>query len=131
VLDTSAYAALCRGHEQVHEWVARAATVVVPAVVLGELEAGFELGARARANRVALTDFLAEPWVSELPLSRSAARQYGRLFAELRRAGTPLPVNDIWIAAATLDCGGHLLTLDADFDRMPRLGVTVLTATDS
>lgn len=126
MLDTSAYAALCRGHELVHEWVARAASVVMPAVVLGELEAGFELGARARANRVALTDFLAEPWVRELPLSRSAARHYGRLFAELRQAGTPLPVNDIWIAAAALDCGGHLLTLDADFGRMPRLSATVL-----
>jgi hypothetical protein len=43
------------------------------------------------------------------------ARRYGRLFADLRRAGTPIPINDIWIAATTLDCGGHLLTFDGDF----------------
>ena len=63
----------------------------------------------------------------ELPASRTTARHYGGLFSGLKSAGTPLPVNDIWIAAATLDCGGHLLTLDADFARIDRLSVTVLS----
>ena len=82
----------------------------MPATVLGELEAGFLLGQRTRENRVALSEFLEEPFVSVLPTTPEVARRYGEIFARLRKAGTPIPVNDIWIAAATVDCGGHLLT---------------------
>lgn len=60
------------------------------------------------------------------PVGRSVARHYGQVFARLKRTGTPLPVNDVWIAAATLDCGGHLLTFDDDFARIEGLGATVL-----
>jgi len=56
----------------------------------------------------------------------SVARHYGRVFAALKRDGTPIPVNDIWIAAATLDCGGTLLTFDRDFERIPGLDRIVL-----
>lgn len=61
-------------------------------------------------------------------MTAAVARQYGRLFAQLRRAGTPLPTNDIWIAAATIDCGGTLLTFDRDFDRVTGLDHIVLEA---
>ena len=49
----------------------------------------------------------------------------GELFVALRRAGTPIPVNDIWIAAATIDAGAHLLTFDSDFDRIAQLDRTI------
>ena len=65
-----------------------------------------------------LEDFLAEPFVDLLDATASVARQYGRVFAALKSAGTPLPVNDVWIAAATIDCGGTLLTFDRDFNRI-------------
>jgi len=48
VLDTSVYAAMCRGHEEVLDWVASSSAVVTSVIVLGELEAGFEMGNRAR-----------------------------------------------------------------------------------
>ena len=56
---------------------------------------------------------------------------YGRLFASLRRAGTPIPINDIWIAATAMDCGGHLLTFDGDFDKLPFIDRTVLPVPDT
>ncbi len=117
---------MCRGDDEVLDWIASAGAVVMSVIVIGELEAGFAMGDRARANRVALADFLAEPFVHEFPASRSTARHYGEVFCRLKSAGTPLPVNDIWIAAATLDCGGHLLTLDRDFARIDNLSSTVL-----
>lgn len=80
---------------QVLEVLARAERVLIPATVLGELEAVFEWGSRARENRRALEDFLEEPFVDLLPVTAAVARQYGRVFAGLRRAGTPIPVNDI------------------------------------
>lgn len=87
-----------------------------PATVLGELEAGCQLSDRTAENRAALSDFVREPYVTVLPVTASVARRYGETFAALRRAGTSVPTNAIWIAAATLDCGGSLLTFDSHFD---------------
>jgi len=126
VLDTSAYSHFRRGHDLVLDFVAGAGIVLLPTTVLGELEAGFELGSRAKDNRLMLGEFLDEPFVSSLPVTPAVARRYGRVFAELRRNGTPIPVNDIWIAASTLDCGGHLLTFDGDYKNVAPLDCTIL-----
>lgn len=126
VLDTSAYSWMRSGHGGVLDLVAVAEIVIVPVTVLGELEAGFALGSRQRENRAALAEFLAEPFVRVRLVTPDTARRYGEVFAHLRRAGTPIPVNDIWIAAATLDCGGHLLTFDGHYDYVPALATTVL-----
>lgn len=128
VLDTSAYSHFRRGHERVLTALASAERVIIPMTALGELDGAFESGTRARENRRSLQDFLEEPFVDLLPVTAAVARQYGRLFAQLRRAGTPLPTNDIWIAAATIDCGGTLLTFDRDFDRVTGLDHIVLEA---
>ena len=66
VLDTSAYSHLRAGHAQVLDHVTDVAVVVIPVTVLGELEAGFELGSRAQENRRVLAEFLAEPFASVL-----------------------------------------------------------------
>ena len=96
--------------------------------MLGELEAGFALGQRARENQQVLADFLDEPFVSIMAVTRKTARHYGRIAAALRRAGTPIPINDVWIAAATLECSGHLLTFDQHFRQIAELDVTILDA---
>ena len=128
VLDSSAYSYLRRGYDPVLDLVAAAESVLLPATALGELEAAFEIGERSKENRIVLADFLDEPFVSILPTDKSIARRYGQVFARLRRAGTPIPVNDIWIAAATLDCGGHLLTFDRHFRQVQGLDLTLLEA---
>ena len=126
VLDTSAYSHFRAGHPQVLDLLARAATVVIPVTVLGELEAAFQLGRRARENRLTLAEFLGESFVTVWPTTAAVARHYGRVFAELKRAGTPIPVHDVWIAAACLDCDGRLVTFDGDFERISGLEFTVL-----
>lgn len=126
VLDTSAYSRLRAGDQRVHDLVAEAEIVLVPVVVLGELQGAFELGSRARENRVALSEFLDETFVAVVPVSPSVARHYGRVYAALRRAGTPVPVNDMWIAACALDQGGCLVTFDQDFERIAGLDRIVL-----
>ncbi|MEO6191864.1 MAG: type II toxin-antitoxin system VapC family toxin [Thermoanaerobaculia bacterium] len=126
VLDTSAYSHFRAGDGRVVDLIAAAEVVFLPTIVLGELDAGFTMGRRELENRTLLAEFLTEPFVSILPVTPMVARQYGRLFAELRRAGTPIPINDIWIAATTLDCGGHLLSFDRDFKMITSLDCTVL-----
>ena len=126
VLDTSAYSWLRAGHEAVLDAVAAADIVWLPAVVVGELEAGFELGSHRLQNSMMLEEFLSEPFVSVLPVTREVSRRYGRVFAALRRAGTPIPINDVWIAAATLESGGTLVTFDRHFEKVTGLEVRLL-----
>ena len=128
VLDTSAYSHLRTGHVQVLDHVAGAAMVVVPVTVLGELAAGFELGSRTEENRRILAEFLEEPFTSVVDVTAATVRHYARIFAALRRSGTPIPVNDVWIAAATIECNGHLLTFDRDYGRIANLDHTLLEA---
>ncbi len=128
VLDTSAYSHFRRGHEQTLTWMSRAQSIVVPATVVGELHAGFQLGKRVAANQRVLEDFLQEPFTVVASVGEPEARRYGTLFSELKRAGTPIPINDVWIAATTLVAGGRLLTFDQDFCRVPGLDVIILEA---
>lgn len=125
-LDTSAYSHLRRGHEGVLQIVSQAALVYLPITVLGELEAGFRLGSRYAENMRQLDELLAEPFVESLDVTRRVAIRYGEVFAKLRAAGTPIPVNDIWIAATTMSAGAHLLTFDSDFARVEGFTHTLL-----
>lgn len=127
VLDTSAYSHFRGNHAEVVNRIAAAHVVYLPTTVLGELEAAFRLGRRTGDNRAKLEEFLQEDFVSVLPVTTDVARRYGEIFVDLRTAGTPIPVNDIWIAAATIDAGAQLITFDADFDRIARLERTVLS----
>jgi tRNA(fMet)-specific endonuclease VapC len=126
VLDTSAYSRFRAGDSRVQELMAGAEIVFLPVTVLGELHGAFECGSRARENRVALAELLGEPWISVLPTSASVARQYGSIYAALRRAGTPIPANDMWIAAAAIDQGGSVVTFDTDFSKVPHLACIIL-----
>jgi predicted nucleic acid-binding protein len=115
VLDTNAYVAFKRGDDDVLAVLRRAERLWLPVVVLGELLAGFAAGNREAANREALAAFLESPRVATLPVTDLTADHYALIFADLRRKGRPIPSNDLWIAASTLEQGAALLTLDAHF----------------
>jgi tRNA(fMet)-specific endonuclease VapC len=126
VLDTSAYSHFRGNHVEVVNRISAADIVYLPTIVLGELEVAFRQGRRTADNRAKLEAFLQEDFVGVLPVTSDVARRYGEIFVELRAAGTPIPVNDIWIAAATIDAGAELITFDSDFGRIARLSRTIL-----
>ena len=128
VLDTSAYSHLRGGDERVVELVERAEQILLPVTVLGELDAAFRWGTRRKDNEARLREFLDASFVSVLEVTVEVARRYGQVMAGLRQRGTPVATNDIWIAAATLDAGAHLVTFDRDFEKIDALDVTVLLA---
>jgi predicted nucleic acid-binding protein len=103
------------------EWVG------IPAVALGELWAGFLAGGRFEQNVAELAEFLANPAVHEIPIGREIARLYAEILVSLRRAGTPIPTNDIWIAAAAAHAGAAVLTYDGHFQSIGRVGSVVLS----
>lgn len=125
-LDTSAYSHFKRGHAAAVDAISHASWLGIPAVVLGELRTGFALGSRARQNEADLQRFLAGSVVSILDVDDEASRTYAEIVVALRRAGTPLPTNDLWIAAVAAREGAPVLTFDAHFRSIARIGVQLL-----
>ncbi len=115
LLDTNAYVALMRGHEGVAGRVRRAERIFMSAIVAGELIFGFRNGSRHEKNIRELDDFLENRYVAFLPVSFTTADRFGRIASSLRRRGTPLPSNDIWIAAHAMESGAELLSFDRHF----------------
>lgn len=122
-IDTSAYAAFKHGRPDAIASIRSHERLIVPAIVLGELFAGFGLGARAKQNRDELEEFLSSPRVVVAAVGEGTAECYASIFASLRRAGTPIPTNDLWVAASAMENGALLLTADAHFERIPQIRV--------
>jgi len=127
-LDTSAYSRFRGGDRRVAEILDRAEWVGVPAVTLGELRTGFLMGSHRARNEAELAEFLRNPVVEEVPVDGEVSRHYAEIVVELRRAGTPLPTNDIWIAASAARVGALVLTFDGHFSKIVRVGALVLGA---
>lgn len=127
-LDTSAYSQFKRGDPQAVDIIDRADWIGVPTVVLGELSVGFLLGHRRRENEIDLAAFLANAVVEALVVDEEVARIYAEIIVGLREAGTPLPTNDIWIAASAARAGASVMTYDVHFSAIKRVASIVLTA---
>jgi len=91
LLDTNAYSALLRGHDEVAVRVRRAREVVLSTVVIGELQFGFRNGTRFERNMSELETFLSSPFVTVANVSLTTADRFARIAAILRRKGTPVP----------------------------------------
>ena len=120
-LDTSAYSQLRRGNAALQECLEQADGILLPVVVVGELHAGFLAGSKVSANLKLLAEFLEQPGVGVQDVTREVAERYGLLVAQLRQAGTPIPTNDIWIAATALETGTRLVAYDGHFAQGPGL----------
>lgn len=128
VLDTSAYSHFRRGHAALVELLDQAAWVGLPAIALGELRTGFLLGRQRERNEAELRDFLANPAVEVVDVDDEVSRHFADTVVDLRRAGTPLPTNDVWIAATAARVGAILLTFDRHFELIGRTGSVILSA---
>ena len=123
-LDTNAYAGLKRGHAQTAALVRSAEHIYMSIVVLGELYFGFHDGSRRCENVAELDEFLQHPFVSVAYPTRATADRFGRIAVSLKRAGTAIPTNDIWIAAQAMELGAEIITFDRHFGYVP--GIIVL-----
>ena len=125
-LDTSAYSNFKRGDGSATAIIDAADWVGVPAIVLGELRAGFALGRRPRAHESELGRFLANPAVQVLDVDDEASRIYSDIVVLLRKSGTPVPTNDIWIAACAAATHSVIVTFDDHFRHVRRVGRVLL-----
>lgn len=126
-LDTSAYSHFQRGDSRVVELIDRAEWIGMPAIVLGELRAGFRVGGQRDRNEDELQAFLANPAVEVLAVDGEVSQHWADIVADLRQRGKPLPTNDTWIAATAARAGALLLSYDEHFDAISRVGSVLLT----
>jgi tRNA(fMet)-specific endonuclease VapC len=114
ILDTNALSGVADGEAGVVEQLTKATQVAIPAIVLGEYRFGIALSRRRSEYERWLTDVLRVCDV--LDVGEVTSAQYAELRLELKRAGTPIPTNDLWIAALCRQHALPILSRDRHFD---------------
>jgi predicted nucleic acid-binding protein len=123
ILDTSALSAFADGEPAVVAQVNRANQAALPVIVLGEYRYGIGGSRRRTEYETWLDEFLAASQI--LDITEATTVVYAKVRAELTRAGTPIPSNDLWIAALCRQHRMPILTRDGHFGKVP--GLTLLT----
>lgn len=119
--DTNTYVDLCRRVDVTVELFESADAIVLPYAALAELRCGFVAGRRQVDNERVLRQFLHRRHVTVAYPDERTTHQYADVFRQLRRQGTPIPVNDMWIAALVLQHDLALHTRDQHFDHVPQI----------
>ncbi|RPJ87113.1 MAG: type II toxin-antitoxin system VapC family toxin [Acidobacteria bacterium] len=125
-MDTSAYSHFRRGASAAVGAISSARWLGVPSIVLGELRTGFLVGGQRAEKERRLSHFLAHPVVEVLTVDSETAGLYAEIMVSLRQAGTPIPSNDIWIAAVAAQTASTVLTYDDHFRSIHRVAVEIL-----
>jgi tRNA(fMet)-specific endonuclease VapC len=120
-IDTNCYSSFVRGDTSVAGTIEMAEEVWLPFIVIGELRAGFAAGSQGPRNEATLRRFLLKPGVGILYADEQTTHHYANVYRQLRRQGTPIPANDMWIAALVLEHSLVLCARDAHFDALPQL----------
>ncbi|HYI10728.1 MAG TPA: type II toxin-antitoxin system VapC family toxin [Thermoanaerobaculia bacterium] len=114
ILDTNAVSALFAGDLELEEILDRDAVHHLPVIVIGEYRYGLARSKHGqRLER--LLDLLIQESVV-LPVDEGTTRYYARVRQQLRGAGTPIPENDVWIAALAQQHDLTIVSRDAHFD---------------
>lgn len=120
-IDVNRYVDFARGVDEAVACFRRADEIVVPFVVLAELRAGFRAGQRVSSNEAVLSKFLQSDRVTVLLPDEQTTHVYANVFVQLREAGTPIPTNDLWIAALVIQHDLVLFSRDHHFDVLPQI----------
>src|ERR1043165_7431835 len=121
LLDTSAYFAFIRGQAEMVYAVRDADEVYLNVVVLGELFSAFLHSRQREQNKADFDGFVDSPYVNIIEIDKITAERYATISDTLRRAGTPISPNDLWIPASALQHGLQMLPTDSDLAAVPQV----------
>lgn len=121
LLDTNAYSAYLTGDKSVFGAISSAENVFMSVIVLGELHAGFRGGSKYKYNIEILDRFLSKPTVGVLSVTEETSIVFGQIKNSLKQAGTPIPINDVWISSQAIETGSVLVTHDDHFSHVAGL----------
>lgn len=114
ILDTNGLSALAEGERALESILRKAAQVAIPVIVLGEFRYGIAHSRYRKQYEQWLGEFL--PAFRILDVDERTTVSYSSVRTELKKAGTPIPSNDVWIAALCRQHGLPLLSRDRHFD---------------
>jgi tRNA(fMet)-specific endonuclease VapC len=118
MLDTSGLIHFLQKQPHAVNAIAQADRILVPVIVMGELLAGAQVP--SKKNQM-IQEFLGRPRIAVQVIDADTPTYYAHLMQFLKKRGTPIPTNDLWIAASAMQTGAKLLTSDAHFLRLPQL----------
>jgi len=121
LIDTNIYSLALKGDQKTITILQHAEEIGISSISIGELLSGFKGGNREDENRRELNEFLDVPRVQIYPIDENTSEFYANTLNNLRKAGTPIPTNDIWIASVAFQHGLKLFTMNQHFRNVPGL----------
>jgi tRNA(fMet)-specific endonuclease VapC len=121
LIDTNIYSLAMKGETEIVKALRKIDQIGFSAISIGELYSGFKGGRKESINREELHLFMDSPRVIVHPVDEETADFYAAILNDLRLKGTPIPTNDIWIAAHAFQFGYKLFTMDKHFDEIAGL----------
>ena len=119
IVDTNALSAILDGEPTIAAVFERADVLAIPVITLGEYRFGISQSTRRAEHEKSLQRNL--PLYQVLAITEETSEHYAQLRLALKRAGTPIPSNDLWIAALCLQHDFPVLSKDRHFDRVKGL----------
>lgn len=119
IFDTNALSAFFEGDKAMGVALERTVRIFLPVIVLGEYRFGLLRSKKRRLIEPAL-DAL-EATATVLLVDTETVRPYAEIRDRLKIAGTPMPSNDLWIAALALQHALPIISRDVHFDRVRSL----------
>jgi tRNA(fMet)-specific endonuclease VapC len=127
VLDTNIYADYAEGVEETVDYIAsHGQSLYLSSIVVGEIYIGFMMGTQQQRNERRFRQFVSRLGVEIITIDADVARKYAVIYTALRKKGSPIPINDVWIAASCMEVGGTLLTRDRHFQVVDQIEAVVL-----
>lgn len=117
ILDTNGLSALVEGEPSLEPVLRKAEHLAIPAIVLGEYRYGFWHSRNRQDYQQWLQQYL--PYFRILDIEDRTTIPYAAVRTELKRAGTPIPSNDVWIAALCRQHSLPIISRDHHFDLVP------------
>ena len=118
LIDTNIYSELLRGNKFVSDLLKKPDIIAFSVISIAELLSGFKNGDREKVNLEELDQFIYSPRVVVYDIDTETSEFYAKIYDELKRSGDPIPTNDLWLAALTLQHGTKLFTMDKHFKKV-------------
>ena len=117
ILDTNGLSAMADGEPAIEPILRKAAQLAIPVIVLGEYRYGILHSRQRKDYEQWLADYL--PKFRVLDVDERTTVSYSAIRTELKKAGTPIPSNDVWIAALCRQHSLPIVSRDLHFDSVP------------
>jgi tRNA(fMet)-specific endonuclease VapC len=121
LLDTNIIVDYLRNNKFATDFIDNNLNCFVSAIVCGELLYGAAYSTNPNKHLKQFNEFIKN--ISVLTVDQETAKYYGEIKSNLRKSGTPIPENDIWIAAIAIQHGFTLATNDKHFKNINSLNI--------